>query len=206
MSFDSSSNCMSSFASYFYTNMISLISHKTIYAHIYSPIRWIVIFDKNGMIVDWLTTHLGMLAILWHSHYRFQCLTGAYNGLDRVKVSLKMKPFISNSLILLLKCLIRYYYLLFELFNKLKIYIRCCFHHMCICIRTYRIWKPDTYFYNGKNAYMHTITVPNKFVRIRTDGKVWYSSRMTVKANCPMRLENFPMDTQNCPLELGSCE
>ena len=69
-----------------------------------------------------------------------------------------------------------------------------------------RIWKPDTYFYNGKNAYMHTITVPNKFVRIRTDGKVWYSSRMTVKANCPMRLENFPMDTQNCPLELGSCE
>ena len=53
---------------------------------------------------------------------------------------------------------------------------------------------------------MHTITVPNKFVRIQTDGKVWYSSRMTVKANCPMRLENFPMDTQNCPLEFGSCK
>ncbi|KAI1286117.1 Gamma-aminobutyric acid receptor subunit alpha-4 [Halotydeus destructor] len=67
-----------------------------------------------------------------------------------------------------------------------------------------RIWKPDTYFYNGKNAYMHTITVPNKFVRIYTDGRVLYSSRMTVKASCPMQLASFPMDIQRCPLEMGS--
>ncbi|RWS29987.1 GABA-gated ion channel-like protein [Leptotrombidium deliense] len=66
-----------------------------------------------------------------------------------------------------------------------------------------KIWKPDTYFYNGKKAYLHTITVPNKFVRIQSDGNILYSSRMTIKATCPMHLENFPMDTQICPLELG---
>lgn len=40
-----------------------------------------------------------------------------------------------------------------------------------------RIWKPDTYFSNGKQSYFHTITTPNKFVRIHQDGRVLYSSR-----------------------------
>jgi hypothetical protein len=40
-----------------------------------------------------------------------------------------------------------------------------------------RIWKPDTYFYNGKQSYLHTITTPNKFVRLQQDGVVLYSSR-----------------------------
>ncbi|XP_035708501.1 gamma-aminobutyric acid receptor alpha-like isoform X2 [Folsomia candida] len=67
-----------------------------------------------------------------------------------------------------------------------------------------KIWKPDTYFYNGKQSYLHTITTPNKFVRLKMDGRVLYSSRLTVKASCPMNLEDFPMDTQRCPLKLGS--
>ncbi|XP_076181210.1 GABA-gated ion channel [Ptiloglossa arizonensis] len=67
-----------------------------------------------------------------------------------------------------------------------------------------RIWKPDTYFYNGKHSYLHTITSPNKFVRLHQDGRVLYSSRLTIKAGCPMNLENFPMDTQRCPLQFGS--
>ncbi|EEB20448.1 Gaba-gated chloride channel, putative [Pediculus humanus corporis] len=67
-----------------------------------------------------------------------------------------------------------------------------------------KIWKPDTYFYNGKQSYLHTITTPNKFVRLYQDGRVLYSSRLTIKAGCPMNLENFPMDTQRCPLKFGS--
>ncbi|XP_059216611.1 gamma-aminobutyric acid receptor alpha-like isoform X3 [Stomoxys calcitrans] len=69
-----------------------------------------------------------------------------------------------------------------------------------------RIWKPDTYFYNGKQSYLHTITTPNKFVRIHQDGRVLYSSRLTIKAGCPMNLEDFPMDIQKCPLKFGSSE
>ncbi|XP_059609096.1 gamma-aminobutyric acid receptor alpha-like [Phlebotomus argentipes] len=67
-----------------------------------------------------------------------------------------------------------------------------------------RIWKPDTYFYNGKQSYLHTITTPNKFVRLHQDGRVLYSSRLTIKAGCPMNLEDFPMDVQRCPLKFGS--
>ncbi|XP_025992309.2 gamma-aminobutyric acid receptor alpha-like isoform X2 [Solenopsis invicta] len=67
-----------------------------------------------------------------------------------------------------------------------------------------RIWKPDTYFYNGKHSYLHTITSPNKFVRLYQNGRVLYSSRLTIKAGCPMNLEDFPMDTQKCPLQFGS--
>ncbi|XP_068907238.1 gamma-aminobutyric acid receptor alpha-like isoform X2 [Tenebrio molitor] len=69
-----------------------------------------------------------------------------------------------------------------------------------------RIWKPDTYFYNGKQSYLHTITTPNKFVRLYQDGRVLYSSRLTIKAGCPMNLEDFPMDIQRCPLKFGSSE
>ncbi|XP_036327582.1 gamma-aminobutyric acid receptor alpha-like [Rhagoletis pomonella] len=69
-----------------------------------------------------------------------------------------------------------------------------------------RIWKPDTYFYNGKQSYLHTITTPNKFVRIYQNGRVLYSSRLTIKAGCPMNLEDFPMDIQKCPLKFGSCK
>ncbi|XP_036149128.1 gamma-aminobutyric acid receptor alpha-like isoform X3 [Monomorium pharaonis] len=68
-----------------------------------------------------------------------------------------------------------------------------------------RIWRPDTYFYNGKNSYVHTITVPNKLLRITQDGDILYSMRLTIKAKCPMELRNFPMDRQFCPLIMGSC-
>ncbi|KAF2902243.1 hypothetical protein ILUMI_03941 [Ignelater luminosus] len=67
-----------------------------------------------------------------------------------------------------------------------------------------RIWRPDTYFYNGKNSYVHTITVPNKLLRISQHGDILYSMRLTIKAKCPMELRNFPMDRQSCPLILGS--
>lgn len=30
--------------------------------------------------------------------------------------------------------------------------------------------------------------------------------RLTIKAGCPMNLEDFPMDIQRCPLQFGSCE
>lgn len=40
-----------------------------------------------------------------------------------------------------------------------------------------RIWRPDTYFYNGKHSYVHTITVPNKLLRISQHGDILYSMR-----------------------------
>ncbi|XP_071744347.1 gamma-aminobutyric acid receptor subunit alpha-6 isoform X2 [Lepeophtheirus salmonis] len=67
-----------------------------------------------------------------------------------------------------------------------------------------KIWKPDTYIYNGRKSYLHTITTPNKFVRLFPEGKVLYSQRLTIKASCNMDLADFPMDQQSCPLQIGS--
>lgn len=67
-----------------------------------------------------------------------------------------------------------------------------------------KIWVPDTYFLNAKKSYLHKITVPNRFVRIFPTGKVSYSQRLTILAECPMSLRKFPLDSQSCPLHVGS--
>merc|ERR1711892_942193 len=67
-----------------------------------------------------------------------------------------------------------------------------------------KIWRPDTYFLNGMNSYLHKIAVPNRFIRIAPNGRISYSQRLTVSARCQMNLRKFPLDTQACPLEIGS--
>lgn len=67
-----------------------------------------------------------------------------------------------------------------------------------------KVWTPDTYFLNGRYSYLHKVTVPNKFVRLRSDGQMKYSMRLTIQASCPMLLRKYPLDTQSCPLEIGS--
>lgn len=68
-----------------------------------------------------------------------------------------------------------------------------------------KVWKPDTYFVNGKKSHLHRITSPNKFLRLRPDGFITYSMRLTILASCPMYLRKFPLDAQRCPLIIGSC-
>ncbi|KAL1116298.1 hypothetical protein AAG570_005793 [Ranatra chinensis] len=67
-----------------------------------------------------------------------------------------------------------------------------------------KVWKPDTYFMNGKKSYLHRITSPNKFLRMRKDGFLMYSMRLTISARCRMHLRKFPLDSQKCPLLIGS--
>uniref|UniRef100_A0A8C4QVT1 Gamma-aminobutyric acid (GABA) A receptor, alpha 5 n=1 Tax=Eptatretus burgeri TaxID=7764 RepID=A0A8C4QVT1_EPTBU len=67
-----------------------------------------------------------------------------------------------------------------------------------------KIWTPDTFFYNGKKSVAHNMTTPNKLLRIFEDGKLLYTMRLTIKAECPMQLEDFPMDAHACPLKFGS--
>uniref|UniRef100_A0A914WZB8 Uncharacterized protein n=1 Tax=Plectus sambesii TaxID=2011161 RepID=A0A914WZB8_9BILA len=66
------------------------------------------------------------------------------------------------------------------------------------------IWRPDTYIRNGKKAFIHQLTVPNRFIRMRNDGYVLFSQRLTITARCLMGLRKFPMDRQLCPLRIGS--
>nr|XP_023647430.1 gamma-aminobutyric acid receptor subunit alpha-6-like [Paramormyrops kingsleyae] len=67
-----------------------------------------------------------------------------------------------------------------------------------------RIWTPDTFFRNGKKCRTHSMTSPNKMFRIMKNGTVLYTMRLTINAECPMRLRDFPMDGHVCPLKFGS--
>ncbi|XP_009293960.1 gamma-aminobutyric acid receptor subunit alpha-1 isoform X1 [Danio rerio] len=67
-----------------------------------------------------------------------------------------------------------------------------------------KIWTPDTFFHNGKKSVAHNMTMPNKLLRITEEGTLLYTMRLTVRAECPMHLEDFPMDAHACPLKFGS--
>lgn len=67
-----------------------------------------------------------------------------------------------------------------------------------------RIWLPDTFFGNEKMAYFHEATTPNVFLRIDHTGEVYRSIRLTVTSSCPMKLQYFPMDRQQCTIEAES--
>uniref|UniRef100_A0ABI7WPX4 Gamma-aminobutyric acid type A receptor subunit alpha6 n=1 Tax=Felis catus TaxID=9685 RepID=A0ABI7WPX4_FELCA len=57
---------------------------------------------------------------------------------------------------------------------------------------------------NGKKSIAHNMTTPNKLFRIMQNGTILYTMRLTINADCPMRLVNFPMDGHACPLKFGS--
>ncbi|XP_033112944.1 gamma-aminobutyric acid receptor subunit beta-3-like isoform X2 [Anneissia japonica] len=66
------------------------------------------------------------------------------------------------------------------------------------------IWVPDTYFVNDKRSFVHDITVKNRLIRLHYDGTILYGLRITTVASCMMDLQHYPMDEQNCTLEIES--
>ncbi|XP_064183693.1 gamma-aminobutyric acid receptor subunit alpha-4-like [Anguilla rostrata] len=67
-----------------------------------------------------------------------------------------------------------------------------------------KIWTPDTFFRNARKSFAHNMTTPNKMFRIMQNGTVLYTMKLTISAECPMRLMDFPMDGHACPLKFGS--
>ncbi|XP_068708930.1 gamma-aminobutyric acid receptor subunit beta-2-like isoform X2 [Montipora foliosa] len=65
-------------------------------------------------------------------------------------------------------------------------------------------WTLDTYFWNVKDAKYHYVTRENMRVKISPDGEIYYSTRITLTAQCDMDLRLYPMDTQYCPLIIES--
>ncbi|XP_042879968.1 glycine receptor subunit alpha-3-like [Penaeus japonicus] len=67
-----------------------------------------------------------------------------------------------------------------------------------------KIWKPDTFFNNVKEAEVHQVSMPNILLRIGNTGDVLYSMRITLRLSCNLQLENFPFDAQQCNTLLAS--
>ncbi|CAB3401512.1 unnamed protein product [Caenorhabditis bovis] len=66
------------------------------------------------------------------------------------------------------------------------------------------IWVPDTFLANDKHSYLHEVTERNKMLRVNSMGKVAYGMRLTSTLSCSMNLRNFPLDSQNCTVEIES--
>ncbi|KAG9509853.1 Glutamate-gated chloride channel, partial [Fragariocoptes setiger] len=67
-----------------------------------------------------------------------------------------------------------------------------------------RLWKPDLFFRNEKDGHFHKIIMPNVLLRINGDGSVLYSIRISLVLACPMDLKYYPLDKQNCTIEMAS--
>lgn len=66
------------------------------------------------------------------------------------------------------------------------------------------IWMPDSFFQNEKQAYKHMIDKPNILIRVHKDGTILYSVRISLVLSCPMHLQYYPMDVQQCFIDLAS--
>uniref|UniRef100_A0AAF5PRK0 Gamma-aminobutyric acid receptor subunit beta n=1 Tax=Wuchereria bancrofti TaxID=6293 RepID=A0AAF5PRK0_WUCBA len=64
------------------------------------------------------------------------------------------------------------------------------------------IWVPDTFIANDKQSFLHDVTEKNKIIRIEKNGQITYGIRFTTTLACHMNLRNYPLDNQNCTMEI----
>ncbi|CAD5116133.1 DgyrCDS5057 [Dimorphilus gyrociliatus] len=67
-----------------------------------------------------------------------------------------------------------------------------------------KIWVPDTFFANDKKSFLHDVTEKNKMVRLHGNGSIAYGMRFTTTLACMMDLHYYPLDVQNCTVEIES--
>ncbi|OQR79962.1 glutamate-gated chloride channel-like [Tropilaelaps mercedesae] len=66
------------------------------------------------------------------------------------------------------------------------------------------IWTPDTFFSNELQGHKHLMTRNNAMARVKRNGEILLSERLTLKLSCPMYLTAFPFDTQVCSIYISS--
>lgn len=55
------------------------------------------------------------------------------------------------------------------------------------------------------HSFLHDVTERNKLVRLGGDGSITYGMRFTATLACMMDLHYYPLDSQNCTVEIESC-
>ncbi|KAI1716884.1 neurotransmitter-gated ion-channel ligand binding domain-containing protein [Ditylenchus destructor] len=67
-----------------------------------------------------------------------------------------------------------------------------------------KLWRPDVYFANARQASFQVVTEDNFCVWIYPSGRVWYDCRISLVAICMMNLWKYPLDSQECSLRILS--
>lgn len=62
------------------------------------------------------------------------------------------------------------------------------------------------YSIHAGHSFLHDVTERNKLVRLGGDGAVTYGMRFTTTLACMMDLHYYPLDSQNCTVEIESCK
>jgi len=67
-----------------------------------------------------------------------------------------------------------------------------------------KLWYPDLFVSNEKSGELHTITQPNRYIRINGEGEIMLSQRFTLRLGCPMEFKKYPFDIQRCGFKFES--
>ncbi|KAH8848716.1 Glycine receptor subunit alpha-2 [Schistosoma japonicum] len=54
------------------------------------------------------------------------------------------------------------------------------------------------------SSFLHDMSQPNYLLRVKSNGQVLYSQKITMTLSCQMYLRKFPMDKQECTVNIGS--
>lgn len=68
------------------------------------------------------------------------------------------------------------------------------------------MWRPDSFFKNAKSVTFQTMTVPNHYMWLYKDKTILYMVKLTLRLSCAMNFLIYPHDTQECKLQMESCE
>nr|XP_027225597.1 glutamate-gated chloride channel subunit beta-like [Penaeus vannamei] len=60
-------------------------------------------------------------------------------------------------------------------------------------------WLPDAFFKYAITTQLESV-YPESYLRVYPNGRLIYSTRLSLKQNCPMNFARFPHDTQDYPL------
>uniref|UniRef100_S4RWK8 Neurotransmitter-gated ion-channel ligand-binding domain-containing protein n=1 Tax=Petromyzon marinus TaxID=7757 RepID=S4RWK8_PETMA len=66
------------------------------------------------------------------------------------------------------------------------------------------IWIPDLHFVNEKTAFAYPTATTQSYACPDSEGFVPFAFWISLTLSCPMNLQDFPMDTQVCPLYISS--
>lgn len=68
------------------------------------------------------------------------------------------------------------------------------------------MWRPDSFFKNAKSVTFQTMTIPNHYLWLYRDKTILYMVKLTLRLSCAMNFAVYPHDTQECKLQMESCE
>ncbi|XP_018013393.1 glutamate-gated chloride channel [Hyalella azteca] len=65
-------------------------------------------------------------------------------------------------------------------------------------------WFPDPFFKNAISTQQQQTMIPQSYLRVYSDGRLVYSTRMIVLLSCDMDFSRFPHDVQHCSIPIAS--